>query len=91
MMITSQSYSKPLQAKGFAPFLKTSFYLIQEEIKGLSNVEKVLLDTADSVMDTKKKLEFGVQLVIVFVDKIFRTWQLRNLFVRSKSKKQEPL
>ena len=36
----------------------------QEEIDGLSNVEKVLLDTADSVMDTKKKLEFGVQQII---------------------------
>merc|ERR1712223_1111573 len=34
------------------------------EIKGLSNVEQVLLDTADSVMDTKKKLEFGVQQII---------------------------
>ena len=38
--------------------------VLQEEIKGLSNVEKVLLDTADSVMDTKKKLEFGVQQII---------------------------
>ena len=39
-------------------------FFLQEEIKGLSNVEKVLLDTADSVMDTKKKLEFGVQQII---------------------------
>ena len=33
----------------------------QGEIKGLAKVEKVLLDTADSVMDTKRKIEFGVK------------------------------
>ena len=33
----------------------------QSEIKGLAKVEKVLLDTADSVMDTKRKIEFGVK------------------------------
>merc|ERR1711953_1420797 len=40
------------------------------EIKGLSNVEQVLLDTADSVMDTKKKLEFGVQQIIFKVGEL---------------------
>ena len=44
-------------------------FFFQAEIKGLSNVEQVLLDTADSVMDTKKKLEFGVQQIIFKVDK----------------------
>ena len=37
----------------------------QEELKGLSKVEKVLLDTADSVIDTKKKIEFGVKQVFI--------------------------
>ena len=37
---------------------------LQQEIKGLSNLEKVLLETADSVMDTRKKLEFGVQQIM---------------------------
>ena len=46
-------------------------FFLQEEIKGLSNVEKVLLDTADSVMDTKKKLEFGVQQIIFKVRVFF--------------------
>ena len=48
-------------------------FFLQEEIKGLSNVEKVLLDTADSVMDTKKKLEFGVQQII-FKVRVFFYW-----------------
>ena len=42
---------------------------LEEEIKGLSNVEKVLLDTADSVMDTKRKIEFGVQQIIYKVNR----------------------
>merc|ERR1711881_363120 len=45
---------------------------LTEEIKGLSNVEKVLLDTADSVMDTKKKLEFGVQQIIFKVGELVK-------------------
>merc|ERR1711913_247170 len=37
---------------------------------GLSNVEKVLLDTADAVMDTKRKIEFGVQQIIFKVSEL---------------------
>jgi hypothetical protein len=37
---------------------------LEEEIEGLSNVERVLVDTADAVMDTKRKIEFGVQQII---------------------------
>jgi len=43
---------------------------LEEEIKGLSNVEQVLLDTADSVMDTKRKIEFGVQQIIYKVSEL---------------------
>merc|ERR1711909_86956 len=43
---------------------------LEDEIKGLANVEKVLLDTADSVMDTKRKIEFGVQQTIFKVSEL---------------------
>ncbi len=43
---------------------------LQEEIKGLSNVEKVLMDTADSVMENKRKIEFGVQQIIFKVEEL---------------------
>merc|ERR1719228_1337367 len=43
---------------------------LEEEIKGLANVEQVLLDTADSVMDTKRKIEFGVQQIIFKVTEL---------------------
>ena len=47
---------------------------VQDEIKGLSNVEKVLLDTADSVMETKRKIEFGVQQIIFKVIIVMDKW-----------------
>merc|ERR1712079_135477 len=43
---------------------------LEVEIKGLANVEQVLLDTADSVMDTKRKIEFGVQQIIYKVSEL---------------------
>ena len=76
---------KPL-ALIFPPlFSPDAFLFLQEEIKGLSNVEKVLLDTADSVMDTKKKLEFGVQQIIF---KVRAFIFLRSIFTTSKSDRQ---
>lgn len=45
---------------------------LTDEIKGLSNVEQVLLDTADSVMDTKRKVEFGVQQIIFKVEELVK-------------------
>lgn len=34
------------------------------ELKGIANVESVLLDTGDSVLDTKRRLEYGVQQIM---------------------------
>ena len=41
-------------------------------MKGLSKVEKVLLDTADSVMDTKKKIEFGVKQIMYKIGELVK-------------------
>merc|ERR1712212_355509 len=48
----------------------TGYKGLEEEIKGLSNVEQVLLNTADSVMDTKRKIELGVQQIIFKVSEL---------------------
>ena len=48
------------------------YHELTEEIRGLSNVEQVLLDTADSVMDTKRKIEFGVQQIIYKVGELVK-------------------
>ncbi len=45
---------------------------MQKEIRGLSNVEQVLVDTADAVMDTKRKIEFGVQQIIYKVGELVK-------------------
>ena len=45
---------------------------LQKELKGLSNVEQVLLDTADSVIDTKKKIEFGVKQIIFKIGELVK-------------------
>merc|ERR1711962_1287017 len=48
----------------------TGYKELEDEIKGLANVEQVLLDTADSVMDTKRKIEFGVQQIMFKVSEL---------------------
>merc|ERR1719471_1074385 len=45
---------------------------LTEELKGLSKVEKVLLDTADSVIDTKKKIEFGVKQIMYKIGELVK-------------------
>ena len=52
---------------------------LEDEIKGLANVEQVLLDTADSVMDTKRKIEFGVQQIIYKASQIRQKKTLKLL------------
>jgi hypothetical protein len=48
----------------------------QAEIKGVANVEKVLLETADSVTEVKRKLEFGIQQIIFKVKQLLTTQTL---------------
>ena len=57
----------------------------QSEIKGLAKVEKVLLDTADSVMDTKRKIEFGVKNIAFKVSNIIM-WNFSVHFKCLRSK-----
>lgn len=45
---------------------------ITREIQGLAKVEQVLLDTADSVMDTKRKIEFGVQQIVFKIGELVK-------------------
>ena len=44
--------------------METGYEQLSKELKGLSNVESVLLDTGDSVLDTKRRLEYGVQQIM---------------------------
>jgi DNA anti-recombination protein RmuC len=44
--------------------VETEYKHLSKELKGLANVESVLLDTGDSVLDTKRRLEYGVQQIM---------------------------
>jgi ElaB/YqjD/DUF883 family membrane-anchored ribosome-binding protein len=44
--------------------METGYDRLSKELQGLSNVESVLLDTGDSVLDTKRRLEYGVQQIM---------------------------
>merc|ERR1719150_2345722 len=65
MVVESGSMAESLFERG-----DNGYKELENEIKGLANVEQVLLDTADSVMDTKRKIEFGVQQIIFKVTEL---------------------
>ncbi|ODN06045.1 hypothetical protein Ocin01_00627 [Orchesella cincta] len=44
--------------------MESEYDHLSSELKGLANVESVLLDTGDSVLDTKRRLEYGVQQIM---------------------------
>ena len=44
--------------------MESGYDHLSKELKGLANVESVLLDTGDSVLDTKRRLEYGVQQIM---------------------------
>lgn len=49
---------------GLTVKVETEYKQLSTELKGLANVESVLLDTGDSVLDTKRRLEYGVQQIM---------------------------
>ncbi|XP_072382843.1 uncharacterized protein [Diabrotica undecimpunctata] len=47
----------------------TNYDKIRNEIKGLNRLDQVMINTADSVIDTKRKLEFGVHQILAEISK----------------------
>lgn len=52
-------------AETLADRVDKSYASLAKEINGLQKVEQVLLDTADGVLDTKRRLEFAVQQILL--------------------------
>ena len=52
-------------AETLADRVDKSYASLAKEINGLHKVEQVLLDTADGVLDTKRRLEFAVQQILL--------------------------
>lgn len=45
---------------------------LSDEIQGLSHLENVMVNTADSVLDTKRRIEYGVQQILLEVGDMMR-------------------
>lgn len=53
--------------------LETDFSSINKEIKDLSRFEEVLLQSANGVLDTKRRVEYGVHQVILEMEELLKT------------------
>ncbi|CAH1276108.1 unnamed protein product [Diabrotica balteata] len=47
----------------------TNYDKIRNEIKGLNSLDQVMINTADRVIDTKRKIEFGMHQILAEVSK----------------------
>lgn len=54
-------------AEGFNAGVSQSYEQLLSEVKGLSKVEQVMIQTADNVMDTKRRIEYGVHQILLEV------------------------
>lgn len=53
--------------KAFQDDVQNSFQLMSNEVKTLSDVEKVLKQTADNVLDTKRRIEYSTHQILMEV------------------------
>lgn len=56
--------------KAFQDDMQNSFRLMSEEVKALSDMEKVLEQTADNVLDTKRRIEYGTHQILMEVTEV---------------------
>lgn len=56
--------------KAFQDDMQNSFRLMSEEVKALSDMEKVLEQTADNVLDTKRRVEYGTHQILMEVTEV---------------------
>lgn len=56
-------------AEGFNDGVSQSYDQLLKEVKGLAKVEQVMIQTADNVMDTKRRIEYGVHQILLEVKK----------------------
>ncbi|RZF45919.1 hypothetical protein LSTR_LSTR008296 [Laodelphax striatellus] len=54
-------------AEGFYADVQKSYEQLQNEVKALNKVEQVLIQTADNVLDTKRRIEYGVHQILLEV------------------------
>lgn len=67
-------------AAAFQDDVQNSFRLMSNEVKTLSDVEKVLVQTADNVLDTKRRIEYSTHQILMEVTTVIndRSKELNN-------------
>ena len=60
--------------------LGDNFVGLQKDVHALSKLDQVMVQTADGVMDTKRRVEYGVQQVLLEIGELLKTHskQLNN-------------
>ncbi|XP_075238148.1 uncharacterized protein LOC142334205 [Lycorma delicatula] len=56
-----------VMAEGLYVDVQKSYDQLSKEVKALSKVEQVLIQTADNVLDTKRRIEYGVHQILLEV------------------------
>lgn len=56
-----------VMAEGFYSDVQKSYEQLLKEVKGLAKVEQVIIQTADNVLDTKRRIEYGVHQILLEV------------------------
>ncbi|KAF0313006.1 hypothetical protein FJT64_016377 [Amphibalanus amphitrite] len=70
--LTNMVQESMVMAEGLYDRVSQGYDELKGEIQGLSNLEEVMVDTADSVLDTKRRLEYGVQQILLEVEAAVR-------------------
>ncbi|XP_066992359.2 putative leucine-rich repeat-containing protein DDB_G0290503 [Anabrus simplex] len=60
------------EAEGLFESIQTSYGQLLKEVQDLSSVEKVLIQTADNVLDTKRRIEYGVHQILLEVGDLIK-------------------
>lgn len=57
-----------VMAEGFYSNVQKSYEQLMKEVKGLAKIEQVIIQTADNVLDTKRRIEYGIHQILLDVD-----------------------
>lgn len=53
--------------------LGDNFSRLQKDVDALSELDQVMVQTADGVMDTKRRVEYGVQQILLEIKELLKT------------------
>ncbi|XP_054266624.1 uncharacterized protein LOC128988892 [Macrosteles quadrilineatus] len=67
-----------VMAEAFYGDVQKSYEQLLKEVKGLAKVEQVMIQTADNVLDTKRRIEYGVHQILLEIGDLVKL-QMKDL------------